>query len=121
MGHNNRLFRRYEFQLPCDVKGKTADGRRIEERTHTGNVSSGGAMIRSAADWDTSGKLRVSLSIPDELADYFQAEEFTTEANVVNVGQTDDNEKASVHVSFHDRLLFTLRVQEIPDHRPAVT
>ncbi len=63
--------REWRFDLPLDtvIAGRLADGKKFEEKTLLGNISSGGAFFCLDSGVVVGSKLNLEIELPEKLAD----------------------------------------------------
>ncbi len=61
-GKEQRRFRRYSVNFPCEIKPTKLGGRRLF--THTQDVSCGGLFFSVSADWEIGTPIEFVLHLP---------------------------------------------------------
>jgi c-di-GMP-binding flagellar brake protein YcgR len=66
---NRRREWRFELPLGTVIAGQKADGRKFQEKTKLGNISSGGAFFCLNSGVVVGSKLNLEVELPEKLAD----------------------------------------------------
>ena len=110
-----REHRRLRIQLPLRIRGFDREGKGIDLRGATENMSTGGVYYVSTSLLQPGMNLNISLSIPYEVSHVFSPRSLETEATVVRLIELDGAPQMSKGITVPFLRGLKLRIQEFED------